>query len=207
MLKAYLRRHDNTTQPVTVDHQGQHLGVHDGKVRFARLYWERAEPRDAEEAAGYRVLEEAVPLLDTLIVTRVSPVNGERAVFHGVLTEASTDGEGLSLTAVDNPQQERLYDQTWWRDAPLYPSDQAEPEAGPQPYAQAPGVQTLGGAPLPQAGQPVPVGQGAALRLHNPNGSHPQSTDPAARPGGHPAAHPAGFPQEWQRAPQAAAQA
>jgi hypothetical protein len=204
MLKAYLRRLDNTTHPVTVGHQGQHLGVHDGKVRFARLFWERAEPRDSDEEAGYRVLEEAVPLLDTLIVTRVSPVNGERAVFHGVLTEASTDGTTLSLMAVDSPQQERLYDQTWWRDAPLYPSDQAAPEqSAPQPYAQAPGVQTLGGAPLPQAGQPVQVGQGATVRLHSP---HPQSTDPAARPGGHPAAHPAGSVQ-WQRTPQAAAQA
>lgn len=201
MLKAYVRRYDGVTHPVTVRHQGQHLGVHDGKVRFARLYWERpklASSNGDGEEAGYAVLEEAVPLLDTLIVTRVSPVNGERAVFHGTLTEASADNSMISLIAVDNPQHERLYDQPWWNDAPLYPSDQAAPEhpapfpaAQPQPQPQPEegtppqGVRTLGGLPLLSV--------------------LPQTSDrPAARPGGHPAAPPAG---SWQPAPQAAAQA
>lgn len=217
MLKAYLRRYDGVTQPVTVQHQGQHLGVSEGKVRFARLFWERdGEARDDGEEAAYGALEEATPLLDTLIVTRVSQVNGERAVFHGTVTEVSSDRGLLSVTAVDNPAQERLYDQPWWNDAPLYPSDQAAPEAqagafassgGPQaPHPQAgqqmppQGAQTLGGLPLGQALSGVQIG--VAGRPH-------PSDDPAARPGGHPAAHPAAAPPvvQWQRAPEGAAAA
>lgn len=182
MLKAYVRRYDGTTQPVTVRHAGQHLGVHDGKVRFARLYWHREEPKNDTEQGAYDVLEESAPLLDTLIVTRVTRNHGERAVFHGVMTEVSADGEQISVMAVDNPATERLYDQPWWNDAPLFPSDQAAPEhttpfpsAGPQP------VQTLGGQSLHLSGNVQP-------------------SDPAARPGGHPAAHPAGQLQ-WQGGP------
>jgi hypothetical protein len=196
MLKAYLRRYDGATQPVTVRHQGQHLGVHEGKVRFARLYWERSDPKAGGGEDGYAALEEAVPLLDTLIITRVSPRNGERAVFHGILTEVSSDERLLSLVAVDNPATERLYDQPWWNDAPLHPSDQAAPEHT-QPFASVSGAQPAQGGAQTLAG--VPVGQGAHLRA----APAPQSADPAARPGGHPAAPPAG---SWQASPQPAAQ-
>lgn len=203
MLNAYVRRYDNTTQKVTVRHAGQHLGVHEGKVRFARLFWDRPqEPKTDDADRDFDVLLECVPLLDTLIVTRVSPNNGERAVFHGVLTEVSVDGMSVSVMAVDSPDTQRLYDQPWWNDAPLYPSDQAAPEhttpfasAGPQPPAQGrPGsVQTLAGMPL---------GGGAVhLRVAGPS----ESAHPAARPGGHPAAHPAALPQ-WQAVPQPAPQ-
>jgi len=192
MLKAYLRRYDNTTVPVTVRHTGQHLGVHEGKVRVARLYWDRAQPLEDPDGE-FQPLVESVPLLDTLILTRVSPRNGERAVFHGTVTDLSVDGESVSLIAVDSPGTERLYDQPWWNDAPLYPSDQAAPEhtsplmsVGSQapPQGAPQGVQTLAGAHLRVSG-------------------NFQSDGPAARPGGHPAAPPAG---QWQAVPQPVAQ-
>lgn len=198
MLKAYLRRYDGTTQAVEVQHVGQHLGVHEGKVRFVRLFWDRVKPKDAAEAQQWSVLLEAVPLLDTLIVTRLSPLNGQRAVFHGTLTELNCDPRTVSMVAVDNPAQERLYDQPWWDNAPLYPSDQAAPElqhsAGSAGAVELGRVQTLGGQTVRVAA--VPASQ------HQAQDASQTSSHPAARPGGHPAAPPAG---PWQAAPQPAA--
>lgn len=192
MLKAYVRRYDNSTQPVQVRQAGQHLGVQDGKVRFARLFWDRKEPQDDEEARGYEALLESVPLLDTLVVTRMTVRGEERAVFHGLVTEVSSDDESISVIAVDNQDTQRLYDQPWWDDAPLFLTDQAAPDhlgsfpvAGAQPDPQA--AQTL----VPAAGF-QPVSLDAHLRAKQ-NTTPPE--DPAARPGGHPAAHPAG---PWQ---------
>lgn len=188
MLKAYVRRFDGSTHPVGLRQHGQHIGAHEDKVRFARLWWRDTLPQDDGEEAGRSVLLDSVPLVDTLILTRVGP-QGERVIFHGLMTEVSADtGEQISVMAVDNPKNDRTYQQLvehpFSLDGPLHPSDSAPLFAAPaeqQPHQQGE-VRTLGGA------------RHQSIRVERVD--HPQSADPAARPGGHPAAPPAG---QWQQ--------
>lgn len=191
MLKAYVRRYDGTTHVVSVPPTGEHLSVHEGRVRVARMYWDRGAVKDSGTEAELSILTESVPLLDTLVLARVD-ARGERAVFHGLLTEVHADGDMVNLMAVDDPNTEALYDQAWHAEASLYPSDQAPPE---QPQYAVPGAQ-------PHAQSVQPVGR-ATVHLQTLGGQHvqapnDQSSHPAARPGGHPAAPPAG---SWQRTP------
>ncbi|MFC4328384.1 hypothetical protein ACFPC0_11150 [Streptomyces andamanensis] len=179
MLKAYVRRYDGSTYPVTIRQHGQHIGATQGKVRFARLWWQDTLPKDDGEEASRALLTDSAVLVDRLVLTRVGAHGEERQVFQGLLTEVTVDtGEQISVAAVDNPNTDQIYpqlvEQPFSVDGPLLPSDQVSLAVVPK------------GAP-PQP----PEARGLFSAGLQPSG-------PAARPVGPPAAPPAGL---WQQQP------
>ncbi|MEV6400574.1 hypothetical protein AB0M39_38335, partial [Streptomyces sp. NPDC051907] len=146
MLKAYVRRLNGETTPVGWQHTGQHLGVTEGAVRLARLYWEQglgdaSDPEHADrEQRARELLRSVVPLLDVLILTRVAPDGSERVVFHGLAQEVSSMDHHLSLIAADNPTAQRLFDQPLHLDGPLIPTDRPYPAEAGRPGHPQPGT-------------------------------------------------------------------
>ncbi len=133
MLKAYVRRCNGETTPVEWQHSGQRIGLGEGRVRRAHLVWEKDTSLTEQPQAALRrtqaedLLLGSVPLLDVLILTRAD-AQGERVVFHGLLTDCTTDGAVVNVWAVDDPAVQRVFDQPFEQAGALLASDR-RPEA------------------------------------------------------------------------------
>lgn len=191
MFNAYVRRGNGRTSPVQWRHSGQHVGVQEGRVRLARLYWDQSR-MDGEEQPALALLLQVTPLVDTLILTRQDSAQGEMVVFHGLITESGTDGATVSVIAVDNPSVDRLFEHPFNPTGPLVAADQK-----PQAAYQVPPPSAQSG---PLAAPVGPVGPATlAPSLTFPAGvRHLSQSEPAARPGGNPAGQVSGpTPTGW----------
>lgn len=136
MFRVLVKRCTGEIQPVAFRQTGQHMAVHDGQIRMARLWWEQGESAGSDEQWAARVLLDSVPLMDWLILTRLSG-SQEKSVFEGLITECSTDGRTIQVAASDDPAFRRLMEAPLARDVP-------QPQEGGRPGGEGAHVRPLG---------------------------------------------------------------